>query len=217
MIVVTGSATGRIRPDIATWRAIVETRSRTQREAFGKCSSDLATVLDAALAAADPNAEVSASGVHVWAHWDPERSRYEGFAAQAAVEIRAPLEDAAKLGQAALDAGALRLDGPAYEATNDGAIRDGLLADAVRSARSRAERMAEAAGVGVGAAIGLRDRSGGAVDDPWAGKAMVRMQAMESAEAPPLEPAGSEVRVEVEVVFEIAPRSKRATKGSSAD
>ena len=78
--------------------------------------------------------------------WEPGRKRPTGWEALGAIGLRGPLDVAAAAGQAALDAGAESLDGPSYELRDEAAVREELLADAVRAARRRAEGMARAAG-----------------------------------------------------------------------
>jgi uncharacterized protein YggE len=126
-----------------------------------------------------------------------------GFVAGATVTIRGGLEEAGRLGQAALDAGAIRLDGPGFEVAGADAIRDELLAEAVRAARVTARRMAEAAGRTVGVAIRIIDQSDGGMVG-WAPQHRFARAAMEmSADAPPLEPEAQEIAASVVVVFEL--------------
>lgn len=199
-ISVTGRAVRRLLPDIATWKAAVDGRGETQRDAFAACSARLAELTAAVTARAPGGAEVSAGGVFVHPEWDERGKRRIGYLARAAVTIRGDLQAAAELGQFALDAGAIRLDGPAYEIGKRAAIRDDLLAQAVVAARATAERLAAADGRQVGAAL----RIDGSLDAPGWAPYIPRAQAMAAqADAPPLAPEVEELEAAVTVTFEL--------------
>jgi uncharacterized protein len=203
-ITVTGRATRLVTPDIASWSAATEGKGDTQRQAFADCSSKLAALLAAVAETAAKDARVSASGVYVSPEWDERGRKRIGFVAGGSVTIRAGLEEAGRLGQLALDAGAVRLDGPGYEVADADAIQDELRAEAVVAARATAERMAAAAGRTLGAAIRISDQGtdGGM---GWAPQAKFsRAGAMEmSADAPPLEPDSQEIQASATVSFEL--------------
>ena len=203
-ITVTGRATRLVTPDIATWSAATEGKGETQREAFATCSAALTALLAAVTTTAAKDARVSASGVYVSPEWDERGRKRIGFVAGASVTIRAGLEEAGRLGQLALDAGAVRLDGPGYEVADIDAIQDELRADAVTAARATAERMASAAGRTVGPAIRISDQ-GADSGMGWAPQAKFsRAGAMEmSADAPPLEPDAQEIQAVATVTFEL--------------
>lgn len=201
-ITVTGRASRRVAPDVATWSAAVDGRGETQREAFAACSAKLAELTAAVSGRAPDSAEVSAGGVFVQPEWDERGKRRIGYLAGASVTIRGELQVAGELGQFALDAGAIRLDGPAFEIAERSVVVDELLAEAVVAARATAERMAGAAGRSVGAAVRIDD-SPAAPQAGWTGYAQ-RVQAMAApADAPPLAPEAHELEVAVSVTFEL--------------
>jgi uncharacterized protein YggE len=203
-IVVEGRARRRVTPDVGVWSATVECHEAVQREAFAACSSRLDGLLAAVRGAlgSEPGAEVWASGVRVQPRWDDVARGYRGFDAAGSVGFRAPTATAARLAQAALDAGAVRLEGPSYEVSAAARIRDELLAEAVGAARARAERMASAAGVGVGRARSVTDR---AVEGVGGGPGPLQARFALAAEAapPPSAPEDEELEVVVTVAFEL--------------
>ena len=201
-ITVTGRATRRVVPDIATWSAAVEGRGETQRKAFAACSANLSELTTAVSGRAPDGAEVSAGGIFVHPEWDERGKRRIGYLAGAAVTIRGSLRVAGELGQLSLDAGAIRLDGPTFEIAGRSAIRDEPLADAVVASRATAERMAAAAGRSVGAAVRMGDSPHDAPTG-WTGYAP-RAQAMAAqADTPPLAPEAQELEATVSVTFEL--------------
>lgn len=203
-ITVTGRARRRVTPDIATWSAAVEARGTEQREAFAACSKKLAVLLTAVTNDAGDGAEVSAGGVYVSPEWDDRGRKRVGFVASATVQIRGTLEEAGRLGQVALDKGAIRLDGPGFEVDGLATIRDELLSEAVAAARRTANGMAAADQRTVGRALRISDTSeptyiGWAPQPKYARSAAMEMQ----ADAPPLEPGAQEVEASALVVFEL--------------
>ncbi len=170
-ITVQGTARRRVSPDIAVWTAVVDSRATTQGAAFAACSSSLAALLKDVKAAAGNDCEIWASGVYVSGEWDDRGQRRAGFAGSGSVSIRARLDEAARLGQVALDAGATRLDGPVFEVSNADDVMDELRGEAVIAARETAERMAIAAGRALGTAIIISD---GAADGGGGPRAEVR-------------------------------------------
>lgn len=202
-ITVTGRATRRVTPDIATWSAATEAKGETQRAAFATCSKQLAALVEAVGKEAGPDAEVSATGVYVSPEWDERGRKRIGYVAGASVTIRGGLEEAGRLGQVALDANAVRLDGPGFTVANADGIRDELRAEAVVAARATAERMAAAAGRTVGAAIRISDQADGS-QIVWGVQPKYARAAMEmSADAPPLEPDAQDIEATAIVVFEL--------------
>jgi hypothetical protein len=201
-ITVTGRATRRVVPDIATWSATVDGRGETQREAFAACSAKLSELTTAVAGQAPDGAEVSAGGIFVHPEWDERGKRRIGYLAGAAVTIRGSLQVAGELGQFALDAGAIRLDGPIFEIAERSAIRDELLADAVVASRATAERMAAAAGRSVGAAVRIDDSPHDA-QPGWTAYAPRAQTMSAQADAPPLAPEAQELEATVSVTFEL--------------
>lgn len=200
-ITVTGHASRRVTPDVAVWSAATEAKGDTQRAAFTSCAAALTSLLDAVRAEASSDAEVSAGGVYVSPQWD-ERGRTQiGFVAGASVTIRGSLEEAGRLGQIALAAGAIRLDGPTFAVANVAAIRDALLADAVVAARRTADLMAAAADRTVGAAVRITDQSDAVGGTPPMYARAVSMEM--NADTPPLEPESQEITAQAVVVFEL--------------
>lgn len=155
-ITVRGTATRRVTPDVAIWSAVVEGRAKTEREAFGACSEALTKLFETVRAGAK-DAEVATDPVRVWPEWNETGRKRIGYQASAAVTIRGPLDEAGGLAQAALDAGATRLDGPEFLIGELTRIQDELAADAVDAARDRATRMAGAADRSLGAVLQITD------------------------------------------------------------
>ncbi len=198
-ITVYGTARRRVSPDIGTWNAVVEARGVDERTAYGACASKLSAV-HAAVSAAGHSAEVSATTIWLQAEWSESGQRVVGHLACANVVIRASLTELEPLGQSALDAGAVRLDGPSYEIGEQLAIMDELGAEAVAAARVRASALAAAAGRGVGEVVAIFDGAQQATA-PTAGGEMHGMRVAAKMDVGPVSPESRELQADVTVTY----------------
>jgi uncharacterized protein YggE len=197
-ITVRGTARRRVAPDVGVWQAVVEARGADERQAYAACATRL-TAVHAAVDAVAATAEVSAGGVQVHAEWSESGQRRIGCIATASVGIRAPLDRLETLGQTAMDAGAVRLDGPSYEVSGVLVIMDELGAEAVVSAHVRASALAAAARRGVGQVVSIVD----GVDDPGAGRRSGPFMAMraEAMDVGPVSPESQVLQADVTVTY----------------
>lgn len=198
-ITVEGTARLRRTPDVATWLAVVEGRGASERDAYGACARALHALVAAVGAVAD-GAEVSVGTVTVGQEWDDSGRRRVGAVASGAVALRGRLDGLERVAQAALDAGAVRLDGPMYEIDGRPALLDALAADAVRAARVRAEALAIAADRRIGRVLRIVDGAAPAPPGPMAEVAYARAAAVEPA---PLVPGAQELCATVTVTFSL--------------
>lgn len=202
-ITVYGTARRRVAPDLGTWQAVVEARGVTEREAYGACAAALTAVLGAVDAASADDVEVSAGGISVGQEWDDTGRRRVGAVASGTVSVRGPLDALAAAGQSALDAGAVRLDGPFYEVGRVDAIMDELSVAAVGHARERAAQLAAAAGRVLGEVVRVVDGMAPA-PGPGGGPefAKLDMQAM-AVGAGPVSPSLHELQAHVTVTLRL--------------
>ncbi len=197
-IKVVGNAQRECAPDRGTWWAVVETKGRTDRHAYGACAGALRQVLAQLEQAVPAGVALSVGPINVWQEWDDTQRRRVGAAAAGRIAIRAGLEGLPALGQQALDAGAVRLDGPNYEVSGQAEVLNELGVEAVRAARARAEQMAHAAGRQLGEVMQIADGAV-AADGPQAGaRMMARM-----AEAGPVSPEMQLLQADVIVTFQL--------------
>lgn len=197
-IKVVGYAERECAPDRGTWWAVVETKGRTERDAYSACGVALREVLSQLQQVAPPDAALSAGPINVWQEWDDTQRRRVGAAAGGRVTIRASLQDLPGLGQHALDGGAVRLDGPAYEVSGKAEVLNALAVEAVQAARVRAEQMAHAAGRELGDVVQIGDATL-AADGPHLGVTTMALR----AEAGPVSPELQLLRADVVVTFQL--------------
>jgi uncharacterized protein YggE len=149
-ITVAGNAERRVAPEVATWDVAVEATDGEPRAAYDRCAEMAATVVERLKVIA----EVETRGISVHPQYDPEA---EGLTTEATTEVRvrAPMAHAADIAQAAIEAGARRIDGPELSIGDRTAIELDLLEEAVADARRRAERLASAAGRPLGRIVSI--------------------------------------------------------------
>ena len=185
-VTVTGTAQRAVAPGAATWRAEAVESDGDPRRAFERCSARLNTLVERL----DGLGEVATEAVVVQPRWE-ERGP-AGAEAVGAVRIRAAAARAGDVAQAAMAAGADRLHGPRFEYDDSGGVRSELLGEAVADARSKAERLAAAAGRRVGAVRQMHEAGPERVPGP---------QRVMAAEAPDVRPSELTVTATVTVMF----------------
>lgn len=198
-ITVRGTAQRRVLPDVGVWHAVVEASGADERRAYAACAARL-TAVHSAVDAATETAEVSAGRIQVHTEWSESGQRRVGCRATATVAIRSTLDGLEMLGQQAMDAGAVRLDGPSYEVSGALAIMDELGAEAVLAAHVRASAMAAAAGRGVGQVVGIVDGVQEAGVSPWHRGAVMAMR-VEAMDVGPVSPEAQVLQADVTVTY----------------
>jgi len=138
---VTGGAGRSLAPTAVVWRAEAVEYDEDPRAAFERCSARL-NELSERLAEVGV---VATSAVTVGPDWDSEDEAGR-IRAVGGVRVRADVARAGTTAQAAMAAGADRLDGPRFAYEGSEAVRDELLDESMADARRKAERLAAAAG-----------------------------------------------------------------------
>ncbi len=201
-ITVRGTASRRVTPDIAVWSVVVEGHARTEREVFGQCSDRLNTLFTT-LRDSATTAEIATRPIHVWPEWSDTGGRRIGYQGRGTVVIRGPIDEAARLGQLALDSGVPRVDGPDYVVGELVRIQDELAGEAVVAARARAMRMAEAAGRTLGPVVGITDEGvqTSISHEAFGMRTMAMRDATADVSAPPSAPEMEDIQTTAVVTF----------------
>jgi len=195
-----GTASRELAPERAEWTLGVRAADPNPRVAFDRCAERLAALAQTLAEAG----EVTTGRVEV----DVERERRRGEAhtrrlARATLTVAGAVERAGELAAAAMGAGADEISGPVFRVGDAEAVTAGLLADAVRDARRRAEAMATAAGRSLGRAVAISDHHSGIPYYEDDGELMSRGVAVAAVAEPPVRPRPRTVSATVEVVFEL--------------
>ncbi len=195
---ITVNGTGKITtiPDRAGFWFGVEDRNKTASDASAANARDMQKLLDALRKAGVLDKNIQTADVSVSPIYSKDGSDVIGYVASSSVSVTVGLDIAGSVVQAAEDAGADQVSGPTFtKADTDALYRDALRA-AVADARSRAEVLADAAGVKVGAVISIEESSapGPIAYDTIGAK----------ADSISIEPGTQDVEATVTVTFAIA-------------
>jgi uncharacterized protein YggE len=193
-VTVTGSAQRAVAPGAATWRAEAVESDDDPRTAFERCSSRLNALVERLSAVGD----VATEAVVVQPRF--EKGGVAGAEAIGAVRVRSPAARAADVAQAAMSAGADRLQGPHFEYERASEVHAELLGEAVADARAKAERLAAAAGRRLGRVDQIEETGPERV--PGVQRVMTA-----AAEPPDVRPRELTVTATVRVVFALEDRA----------
>src|SRR3954468_8656020 len=151
-ISVTGSGTVTTEPDAATTSFGVVTQGSTAREAMSRNSEEMAKVIDALKRAGVASKDLQTEYVSLDPRYDNQGREVVGYSASNSVSaIVRELAGVGDLIDAAVAAGANNVSGPSLSRADQGKLYNDALERAVADARAKAEVLARAAGVSVGA------------------------------------------------------------------
>jgi uncharacterized protein len=185
-IVVTGEGRVEVAPDMATVTGGVETQAETAEAALRANAERMQAVIEAVTAAGVAREDLQTNQIGLFpvyreqesGGWTPE---VIGYIARNMVAVR--VREIPRVG-AVLDAmaaaGANRMEGISFGIAEPGVHLDAAREAAVADARRKAELLAEAAGVGLGPVLGIRETR--PFDEPFPMRAQADL-AMESAVA----------------------------------
>jgi uncharacterized protein len=198
-ITVTGIGHVDAVPDEAEFSLGVTTEGQTAREALTANSARMRRLIAALKAAGVAAQDIKTQNVSVGQNYD-DGPEADGYAATNSVSVRIrELDRAGAVLEAAANAGANQVYGPALTREDREGLEQKALENAVANARKRAGTLANAAGVGVGRVTAIAEavEGGGVV---YEGARM----AMDTAQAKvPIEKGTEEITASVTVTFEI--------------
>lgn len=212
-ISVIGRAQVETSPDFAAVEIGVQTKGATPAAALDAASNAARGIIATAKEIGVPQGDIGTSSVTLQPVTrqirQPDgsmREQADGYAASNRVVVR--LGDMPKLGELmrkALDAGSNRIDGVSVGLRDPAAAQSSAQVSAMKDARVQADRLAEAAGVTVGAVLSITapPRVEGSRPMPYA--AMAKSAVSRDRAPVPVEAGTIETRAEVEVVFAIKP------------
>ncbi|HEX6040449.1 SIMPL domain-containing protein [Longimicrobium sp.] len=206
---VTGMGEARARPDQAIADFAVETASATAQAAASENAGVMDRVIAALVRAGVPRDRIETSGYNVFPEYDPQprpdqtTPTVRGYRVINTVTVT--LDDVARVGaviDAALGAGANRVNGVRFGLRDPQAFRQRAIDDAVRRARADAEALAASLNVGLGMVREAYTADVGTVQPVM--YARMEMAADMAQSAPtPINPGEQTVRATVVVVYSI--------------
>jgi uncharacterized protein YggE len=208
---VTGVGEARARPDQAIGDFGVETLAATAQQAAAENAQRMQRVIEALVRAGVPRDRIETRDYNVYPDYDPQprpdtsEPRIRGYRVSNTVSVT--LDDIERVGtviDAALGAGANRVNGVRFGLRDPQAFRQRAIDDAVRRARSDGEALANALGLSLGMVREAYTADVGTVQPVM----MERLQMADAAAnmATPINPGEQTVRATVVVVYAIGPR-----------
>ena len=195
-ITVTGVGRVSTVPDEAEFSLGITTKGRTARAALAANSERMRELIEALKAAGIAERDIQTRDVSAGSDYD-ETGRSDDFVASNTVSVLIrDLDRAGAVLDAATRAGANNVYGPSLTRSNRDGLEAKVLEDAVANARKRAETLADAAGVELGAVTAITE-SAPTDEGGWA------FRAADVASSPPIEKGTEEIQATVTVTFAI--------------
>lgn len=198
-ITVTGTGHAKAVPDEAEFSLGIMTKGQTARAALTANSAQMRELIAALKAAGLSARDIRTESVSVGASSDGT-STPEGFTARNSVSVH--IRDLTRAGavlDAASHAGANEVYGPTLSRSDREQFEAKALKDAVANARTRADALAEAAGVSLGVVTAIVE---GSREYPGPVLAMGERTALDAKT--PIEPGSEDITAVVTVTFAIA-------------
>jgi uncharacterized protein len=203
-IEVDGSGETRTSPDTADLDLAIETRAKTAEGAAASNAALAAKVIDALKSKLGDKGKITTGGYSLNPEYDQratsETPRIVGYTAQNSVTVHTgALDLAGALIDAAIAAGANRVNSLNFSVKDDTKARGEAIAIATRDARAQAEALASALDVKLGKVLKATTIS----EQRPVPIRMNRAMAMSAAVATPVEPGDVTVPATVSLIFEI--------------
>ncbi len=188
-----GSATGM--PNQAVFTFGVTSNGKTAVQALAGDSTAMRKLIDALKAAGIPSDALQTASVSLSPLTSDQGDVIVGYSASNSVSATiASIARAGELVDAAVAAGANQVDGPNLTIADQAALYQQALRAAIADARAKAQVLADASGLHVGAVTSVEE-SGGGSPIPFAARAA-------AAPGAPIEPGTQQVTASVTVVFD---------------
>jgi uncharacterized protein YggE len=205
-ISVSGSGRVSVMPDIARIDVGIEVTGETVAEARGEAADAMDAVMEALKDNGIDEADIKTRFFNIYPQYsyrDEEAPEIVGFTVnnQVTVTVR-EIDNASEVLDAAIEAGgdAVRVNGISFTVDEPEEFLDQARADAIADARSRAETLADAAGVDLGSVRSISESTSFVGDQRFA----VPEAAFDSAGgATSISPGEQELSVSVSVVFDV--------------
>jgi len=192
-ITVTGNGTVDATPDRASFDFGVTTNGATAAEALRRNSAEARAIIAALKRAGVASSAIQTTQVSLWPQTSNNGREITGYQASNSVQVTAALRKSGHLVDAAVRAGANNVDGPTLDTAAKAALYDDALKHALGDAKGKAQAIAGAAGLTLGAVVKVHE--GGAPSPIVYG-----LEARASA-APPIEAGTQKIQASVTVTY----------------
>jgi uncharacterized protein len=193
-ITVTGNGTVDATPDSASFDFGVTSQALTAGEALRRNASEARAIIDALKRAGVGSSDIQTTQVSLWPQTSSDGRRITGYQASNSVRVEAALGKAGGLVDAAVRAGANNVDGPNLDTADKSSLYADALEQALGDAKTKAQAIADAAGLTLGTALKVREGSNAAEPMP------LYAAARDSA-GPPIEAGTQQIQASVTVTY----------------
>lgn len=194
LITVTGSGTVDATPDRASFDFGVTSQGATATEALARNSSEARAISDALKRAGIDSADIQTTQVSLWPQTSSEGTRITGYQASNSVQVTAGLGRSGALVDAAVRAGANNVDGPNLDTADKASLYGQALKKAIGDARTKAQALADGAGLTLGSLLKVREGDNAAQPVPM-------YAAARDAASVPIEAGTQQIQAAVTVTF----------------
>jgi uncharacterized protein YggE len=196
-ITVTGLGTVKSTPDEAEISLGVETEAATAKDALAENSARMERLLAALRGAGVKKEDIRTQEVSLYPRYGSDGKPTGGYSARNSVLVKIrDLDRAGAILELAARAGANQTSGPSMSVSNREELESKALTAAVRNARTKAEALAKAAGVGLGEVTAIVEGSSGG-PEPYV------LEARTADKPVPIEPGTEEIQASVSITFSI--------------
>jgi uncharacterized protein YggE len=193
-ITVTGDGTVDATPDRASFDFGVTTNGATAAEALSRNAAEARKIVAALKKVGIASSDIQTTQVSLWPQSSGDGMKITGYQASNSVQVTAALAEAAGLVDAAVGAGANNVDGPNLDTSNKDTLYADALKQAVANARTKAQAIANAAGLTLGSLVKVHE-GGSAEPLP------VFAQAKAAGTSVPIEAGTQKIQASVTVTY----------------
>jgi len=194
-ITVTGNGTVHATPDRASFDFGVQTQASTAAGALSKNAQQARRIVDALKRAGIGASDIQTTDVSLWPQTSHNGNRIVGYTASNSVNVTAPLAKSGDVVDSAVRAGANNVSGPSLDTSDRDALYAEALKQAVAGAKTKAQAIADASGLTLGAMVKVRE--GGSEANPiFYGPVAARAEA-----GPPIEAGTQQIQASVTVTY----------------
>ncbi|MCL9982702.1 MAG: SIMPL domain-containing protein [Erythrobacter sp.] len=195
-----------VAPDIATIGAGVTTEAPTATEALRQNSAEMQKVVARIKALGVAERDIQTTGINLNARYDydqaTQRQAFRGYQASNRVSvILRKIDQAGRVLDALVEAGANDLNGPSFSIENDEAAKDAARKRAIERAQARVKAYADMFGYDGAKVLWISENIEGR--GPMPEMAMMRVSADAVAAAPPVQPGMVSTGISMAFKFEL--------------
>ena len=193
-ITVSGEGTANGVPDRASFDFGVSTQAVTASEALSRNAAQARAIVAALKKLGIDASKIQTTQVSLWPRTTSNGTRVVGYSASNSIDVTVPIAGAGRTVDAAVRAGASNVDGPSLSVTDQDSLYADALKQAVADAKTKAQAVADASGLTLGAVVKVRE--GGQPMPVVYGPVAARAEA-----APPIEAGTQQIQASVTVTY----------------